>query len=408
MSEKVYVVGAGPAGLLSAIAVAKQHHNVQVSVFEHYISASPTALESLPVLLHKQGKQALASMDVIVGTVQVETCLQAAGNIVSAHDLFGEDPEVLTWKDLMDGLIAKVNSLPNITMHRGSVVSKIDLAQRKMLVTENSTGYTNPHSAYDLPKLLVLAEFCEDVMKQVTDEDITFSSVSDNDSGLAIVALSKVPVDGEGDIQVYTKGDTGLVLVKEVDVAVLATSASNESALRDEAKVRELLLDIGAPTSVVTAVTKDLAAAKSFKTSSGSTNRVGITTKAGDAVVLVGPAAFRTDAPLCLDVNAGLHSALLMAKHVAAKGVDGYNSAFAKEATDLVKASRPGELKRQVTLENALGLERSNSSRIRDKCMGTNAGGPIQKLAMLPVQAVNTVFVQPAAALFRLLSNRRN
>lgn len=96
---------------------------------------------------------------------------------------------------------------------------------------------------------------------------------------------------------------------------------------------------------------------------------MGIVTKQGDAIVLVGPAAFRTDAPLCLDVNAGLYSAVLMATQLGAKGVDGYNAAFAREAIDLVKASRPNAVKAQVTLDRALGLVRTNS-RVREKCMG--------------------------------------
>jgi len=99
----------------------------------------------------------------------------------------------------------------------------------------------------------------------------------------------------------------------------------------------------------------------------GSASHVGITTQKGDAIVLVGPAAFRTDAPLCLDADAGIAGALTMAQHVDAGGAEAYNTAFVREATTLVEASRAGGAA-VLTLERALGL--SGDTRVRSKCMG--------------------------------------
>lgn len=74
--------------------------------------------------------------------------------------------------------------------------------------------------------------------------------------------------------QVCTKGDfDGLVLVKELDVAVLATAASAVAKLKDEAAVKTLLLELRAPTSVTNAIVARLATVQPFVTTSGAAAR---------------------------------------------------------------------------------------------------------------------------------------
>ena len=63
-------------------------------------------------------------------------------------------------------------------------------------------SHSNTEYRYDLPKLLVLAEHCEAVTKQLMTQNEAFTWLSANDAGLAVVAIDKVPVDGEGIVQV--------------------------------------------------------------------------------------------------------------------------------------------------------------------------------------------------------------
>ena len=109
-------------------------------------------------------------------------------------------------------------------------------------------------------------------------------------------------------------------------------------------------------------------------TAAGYSSHVGVVSKQGDSIVLVGPSAFRTDAPLCLDVDAGLHSAALMAQHIAGAGVAAYDVAFAKQAAHLVKASRPNAAIAQVTPQGAIGLH-AGQTHIAATCMGHMPAG---------------------------------
>ena len=70
-------------------------------------------------------------------------------------------------------------------------------------------------------------------------------------------------------MQTYTQGEYGLTVIKELDVAVLATPVSQASKLKDETFVNSLLISIGAPTAVIEAIVSRLPTAEPVFTSSG-------------------------------------------------------------------------------------------------------------------------------------------
>lgn len=73
----------------------------------------------------------------------------------------------------------------------------------------------------------------------------------------------------------------------------------------------------------------------------GCAHCVGFTTQNGVDIVLVGPAAIQTHAPLFLDVSTSLHAAVQMVAEVARGGATRWDSAFREAAADLLAASKP-------------------------------------------------------------------
>jgi len=71
-------------------------------------------------------------------------------------------------------------------------------------------------------------------------------------------------------LQVCAHGELELLLVKELDVAVLAVPALSAALLTDAAAVKAFLLRVGAPTSVLDAVLSQLPTAQTLVTASGA------------------------------------------------------------------------------------------------------------------------------------------
>ena len=79
-------------------------------------------------------------MNVIVGSVQLDTCLLVEGDVVDSKQRFGEAPDLLTYKALVDGLMAEVNKTSNILLQRRmGTVTSIDLCNRKMTISSDET-----------------------------------------------------------------------------------------------------------------------------------------------------------------------------------------------------------------------------------------------------------------------------